>query len=148
MGSQSGDPENTAMADQHLAPQHTKPDVPMVKVPDFWPLSATCRLLVLEAQFSVHRISRQYLRCAILTQWLTEEIAISVFDVLFGPMSDTPYTDLKMAILHQTSRAKQPTYNKKTYTETHYISPKPPVIHVYVSGASSSSLAVRGGRRR
>ncbi len=34
-------------------------------------------------------------------------------------MSDTPYTDLKMAVLHQTSRAKQPTCTKQTYVESH-----------------------------
>ncbi len=35
------------------------------------------------------------------------------------PMSDTPYTDLKMRFLHQTSRAKQPTCTKQTYVEPH-----------------------------
>ncbi len=81
------------MADQHLTPQHTKPDVPMARIPDFWPHAAACWFLVLEAQFKVHRIDRHDLRYAIVTQWLTEEITISVSDVLLGPMSDTPYDD-------------------------------------------------------
>ncbi len=105
------------MENQHLSPQHTKPDVPTVRMPNFRPHVATCWFLVLEAL--VQKIDRQDLRYAILTQWLTEEIAISVSDVLLGSMSDTPYTDLKMSILHQTSRAKQPLNNKKRYTEPH-----------------------------
>ncbi len=32
----SGDPADTIMEDQHLAPQHTMPDVSMVRMPEFW----------------------------------------------------------------------------------------------------------------
>ncbi len=92
-GYHSGYPENTTMVDQHLAPQHTMPDVSMVRMPEFWPHAATYWFLVLEAQFKVHSINRQDVQYAILTQWLTKEIAISVSDVLLGPMSNTPYTD-------------------------------------------------------
>ncbi len=79
---------------------------------------------MLEAQFRVHRINRQNVRYAILTQWLTEEIAISVSDVLLGPKSDTPYNHLKMAILHQTSLAKQPNSTNQTCTEPHLEDPQ------------------------
>ncbi len=119
MGSQSGDPADTIMEDQHLPPQHTNPDVPVVRMLDFWPHVATCWFLVPDAQFRVHRIGRQDVRYAIVTQWPTEVTAISVSDLLLGPMSDTSYTDLKMAILHQTSRAKQPNSTNQTYTEPH-----------------------------
>ncbi len=81
-------------------------------------------VFVLEAQFRVHRINRQDVRYAILTQWPTEVIAISVFVVLLGPMSYTPYTDLRMAILHQTSHAKQPNSTNQTYTELHFEDPQ------------------------
>ncbi len=92
------------MEDQYLPPQHTTPDVPMVRMPDFWPHAATCWFTILEAQFKLHRITRQDLQYAILGQWLTEEVAIEVSDVILGPPSETPYDDLKDAIL----RGSQP----------------------------------------
>ncbi len=92
-----------------IAPQHATPDVPIIRMTNFWPHASTCWFLALEAQFKVHRIDRRYLLYA-------EEIAISASDVILGPMSNTPHADLKMAILHQTSRAKYPTYTKKAYT--------------------------------
>ncbi len=100
-----------------LRTQHAKTDVPVARVPDFWPHATTCWFLVLEAQFSVHRINRQDVQYEILTHWLTERIAISVSDVLLGPMSNTPYTNLNMATLHQTSSAKQPKSTNQAYTE-------------------------------
>ncbi len=107
------------MENQHLSPQHTKPDVPTVRMPNFRPHVATCWFLVLEALLIVQKIDRQDLRYTSLAQWLTEEIAISVSDVLLGSMSDTPYTDLKMSILPQTSRAKQPLNNKNPIEKIH-----------------------------
>ncbi len=82
---------------QASRPKHAKPDVPIVRMPDFWPRVATCWFIFLAAQLKVHRIDRQGLRHAILSQWPTEEIAISVSDVLLGPMSSTPCTDFKVA---------------------------------------------------
>ncbi len=82
------------MEDQHLPQEHTKPDVSVVGMPEFWPHAATYWFLVLEAQFKVHSINRLDVQYAILTQWLTEEIAIAVSDVLLGPMSDTPYISI------------------------------------------------------
>ncbi len=70
------------MEDQHLPPQRTKPDVPVVRMPDFWPHAATYWFFVLEAQFKVLRINMQDVRYAILTQWMTKEISVS--DVLLG----------------------------------------------------------------
>ncbi len=86
------------MADQHLAPQHAKLGVPMVRMPDFWAHAATCWFTILEAQFRLHRIIRQDLRYATLGQWLIEEVAIEVSDVILGPPSETTYDDLKDAI--------------------------------------------------
>ncbi len=97
----SGDPVNTIMEDQHLSPQHTTPDVPVVRMPNFWPHAATCWFTILEAQFKLHRITRQELQYAILGQWLTEEVAIEVSDVILGPPSETPYDDLKDDILRR-----------------------------------------------
>ncbi len=54
-----------------------------------------------------------------------EEIAISNADVPLGPMPDTAYNDLKMAILHQTSRAKQPNSTNQAYTEPYFEDPQP-----------------------
>ncbi len=85
VGNHSGEPENKTMVDQDLAPQHTKLDVPMVRMPDFWPHAATCWFTILEAQFKLHRITRQDLQYAILGQWLTGEVAIEVSDVILGP---------------------------------------------------------------
>ncbi len=52
-------------------------------------------------------------------QWLTEAIVISVSSVLLGPISDTPCTDFKVTILHQTSLAKQPPRTEQTDKELH-----------------------------
>ncbi len=88
-GNHSGDPVNTIMEDQHLLPQHTTSDVPVVRMPEFWPHAATYQFLVLEAKFRVHRITKQDLQYAILGQWLTEQVAIEVSDVILGPPSET-----------------------------------------------------------
>ncbi len=97
------------------------PKLITVRMPNFWPEAASVWFAILEVQFRFHRIIRQDLRFAIMAQWLTEEIAISVSDVLLGPMSDTPYTDLKMAILH---RSKQSTRTSKTYMKHHFEKPQ------------------------
>ncbi len=76
-------------------------------MPNFWPDAASALFAILETQFRPHRINN-------LEQWLPEEVAISVSDVLLEPLSDAPYTDLKMVILHQTSRTKHPTSTKQT----------------------------------
>ncbi len=103
-GNHSGDPADTFMEDQCLPPQHTTPDVSMVRMPDFWSHVATCWFTILEDQFKLHLITRQDLRYAILGQWLTEEVAIEASDVILGPPSETPYGDFKDAIL----RGSQP----------------------------------------
>ncbi len=82
-------------------PQRTASDVPVERRPEFWPHAATYWFLVLEAQFRVHRLTRQDLQYAILGQWLTEEVAIEVSDVILGPPSETPYDELKDAILRR-----------------------------------------------
>ncbi len=56
----------------------------------------------------------------ISTHWLTERITISVSNIRLRPMSNTPYTDLKIAILHQTSSTKQPKSTNQAYTEPHF----------------------------
>ncbi len=87
-----------------------------------WPHVATNWYFIIE----VHKIDRHDLQYAILTQWLMEEIAISVSDVLIGPMLDTPYTDLKMTILHPTARAKKkPNSTNRTYREPNFGDPHP-----------------------
>ncbi len=72
------------MENQHLPSQHTMSDVPGVRMPEFWPHARTYWFLVLEAKFQIHKIDRQDLQYAILTQWLTEGIVVSVSDVLIG----------------------------------------------------------------
>ncbi len=86
---------------QPLAPQHAKPDVQIVRMPDFWPQAAACWFTILEAQFRLHRIIRQDLRYATLGHWLTEEVVIKVSDVILGPPSETPNDDSKDAILRR-----------------------------------------------
>ncbi len=98
------------MEDQHLPQEHTKLAVPVVRMSEFWSHAATYWFLVLEAQLKVHKIDRQDLQDAILTQWLTKKIAISVSDVLIGPM----------AILHSTTRANNPNSTNQTYREPHF----------------------------
>ncbi len=114
MGIHRGYPENTTIADQHLALQHAKTDVPIVRMPDFWPHAATCWFTILEAHFRLHRIIRQDLRYAILGQWLTEEVAIEMLDGILGPPSKTPNDDLKDAI----QRRSEPEKAGRVWQET------------------------------
>ncbi len=68
----------------------------MARMQDFWTHAATCWFIVLEAQFRVNRIARQDLRLAIL---FVEDVTIEVSDVILGPPSETPYDDLKDAVM-------------------------------------------------
>ncbi len=52
----SGDSADTILEDQHLPPQHTTSDVPVVRMQEFWLQAASYWFLVLEAQFRVYRI--------------------------------------------------------------------------------------------
>ncbi len=74
-------------------------DMPAVLMPDFWPNEAALWFRLLETQFSYCKITNQFTRFAILTPYLTEEVAVQVSDALIRPSAETPYDDLKNAIL-------------------------------------------------
>ncbi len=76
-------------------------DMPAVLMPDFWPTKAALWFRLLETQFSFCKITNQFTRFAILTPYLTEEVAVQVSDVLIRPSVETPYDDLKNAILQR-----------------------------------------------
>ncbi len=76
-------------------------DMPAVLMPDFWPTEAALCFRLLENQFYLYKITNQFTRFAILTPYLTEEVAVQVSDVLIRPSFDTPYDDLKNAILQR-----------------------------------------------
>ncbi len=52
------------------------------------------------------KITGQDLRSTIVAQWLPEDIAMGVSDDVLGPPSETPYGDLKAAILRRPKVAK------------------------------------------
>ncbi len=79
--------------------RHIMTHMPAVLMPDFWPTEAALRFHLLENQFFYCKITNQFTRFAILTPYLTEEVAVQVSDVLMRPSSETPYDDLKNAIL-------------------------------------------------
>ncbi len=61
--------------------------MPAVLMPDFWPTEAALWFRLLEHQFSYLNITNQSTRFAILTPYLTKEVAIQVSDVLIRPGS-------------------------------------------------------------
>ncbi len=80
MGPKSCDPVNEAvMSDIRFTLQHAKTDITTEKMPNFWPDAASALFAILEDQFGLRRINN-------LGQWLPEEVATSVSDVLLGPM--------------------------------------------------------------
>ncbi len=92
MGHNTGDPENKATTpDFGCTKQHATADMITMKMPCSLSDVASACFAILEAQLRIHRINRQDLRFEISAQWMTVEIAISVSDVLFEPMSDTLY---------------------------------------------------------
>ncbi len=82
-------------------------DMPAVLMPDFWPTEAALWFRLLENQFFYCKITNQFTRFAILTPYLTEGVALQVSDVLMRPFVDTPYEDLKNAILQRLSHRRQ-----------------------------------------
>ncbi len=84
MGTKSGDLANEAATPViFLILQHTITDVTI-----FWQEAASVWFTILEAQFMPHRLHRQDLRYSILCQWLREEVATEVSDVILGHLSD------------------------------------------------------------
>ncbi len=74
-------------------------DMPAVLMPNFWPTEAAFWFRLLETQFSYCKITNQFTRFVILTPYLTEEAAVHISDVFIRPSTETPYDDLKNAIL-------------------------------------------------
>ncbi len=70
-------------------------------MPDFWPTEAALWFRLLENQFVLYEITNQFTLYAIFTTYLTEELALQVSDVLLRPSAETPYDDLKNAILRR-----------------------------------------------
>ncbi len=88
----NGDPENKASTpDFGCTIQHATADMITMKMPNSWSDVALAWFAILEAQLRIHKIIRQSLRFEISAQWMTVEIAISISDVLFEPMSDALY---------------------------------------------------------
>ncbi len=53
-------------------------DMPAVLMPDFWPTEAVLWFRLLENQFFYGKITDQFTRFAIMTPYLTEEVAVQV----------------------------------------------------------------------
>ncbi len=76
-------------------------DMPAVLMPDFWSTGAALWLRLLENQFAYLKVRNQSTQFKVLTPYLTEEVAVQVSDVLIRPSAETPYDDLKSAILRR-----------------------------------------------
>ncbi len=76
-------------------------DMPAVLMPDFWITEAALWFRLLENQFFYYKITNQFTRYAIFTPYLTKEVAVQVSDVLIRLSAETPYDDLKNAILRR-----------------------------------------------
>ncbi len=76
-------------------------DMPAVLMPDFWPTKAALWFRLLENQLFYCQITDQFTRFATLAPYLTEEVAVQVSDVLIHPSAETPYGNLKNAILRR-----------------------------------------------
>ncbi len=58
--------------------RHAMTGMPAVLMPDFWPTEAALWFWLLENQFSYLKITNQSTRFAILTPYLTKDVAIQV----------------------------------------------------------------------
>ncbi len=84
MSPKSHDPVNeTVMSDIRFSLQHTETGMTTAVMPNFWSDAKSALFVILEEQVRSRRINN-------LGQWLPEDVAISVSDVLLGPMSDAP----------------------------------------------------------
>ncbi len=102
MGHASGNPAN--MADHYLAPPLNTPKQTCEFCGCLYslPMPQHVGSSSVKPNSESTEFPGNFCEIFILSQWLTEEIAITVFDVLLGPISDTPYKSKEAADQNQT----------------------------------------------
>ena len=70
-----------------------------VKLPAFWPDAPVAWFAAAEAQFTLRRLTSQVDKFCLLTSALDKDSLKKVIHLVTAPSQDTPYTDLKEALL-------------------------------------------------
>ncbi len=81
--------------------EHASVDMTMVIMPTSWPHAADTWLLLLEAQYFVHKVTSKFAKFAILTQFPTEDASTEFSDTPIRPSAKTPDDDLENDFLQR-----------------------------------------------
>lgn len=117
---ESQQPQNSTTTSSNSDAQPTTSPVTSaisIKLPPYWPSDPALWFAQVEAQFTTRAITAEPTKYAYVVGSLQPEVAQEVRDLLINPPADTPYTQLKTALVKRTSASEQQRLHQLLHTE-------------------------------